>query len=533
MSATLTTLPYSLPASYALPLAGRSTHRAGTNKSAPELPSDPYDRLRTLYPTYVTATFAAHHCDFWAWESAIEPGIRPDPFVGIWARGGAKSTSAELAVVDLGARSKRKYCLYVSGTQEQADDHVGNVAIMLESDALARYVPEMGERRLGKYGNSRGWRRNRLWTAHGFVVDAIGLDTAARGVKLEEQRPDLIVLDDIDDTEDSPATTRKKIDAITKRLLPAGSSDVAVLAIQNLVIPNGVFAQLADGRADWLARRMVSGPIPAVENLTYVTENGRHRITGGTPTWEGQNLATCQAQLEDWGLMAFLTEAQHDVEATGDMLVYGRRDDGIRYYDPERNRKPARWRLEDSKWQVVVVDPGGGGLFKSGLGVIGVSGDERMHWFREGLLSSSISARQVAEWIATHNLGPDAIVYDPSQESLGEGLRELGFNAVPANNSRQYGVGLVREYFVSGRLTIDPESVNLHRQLNEYWVIPMDENIRANGTFPTRAGPGHHAELPDGLRYGVVFIQEAFPRSPGTARPRMNLGTPQRRVGVR
>lgn len=420
-----------------------------------------------------------------------------------------------MAVADLGAREERKYCLYISGTRDQADDHVASIASLLESPEMAKYYPAMAERSLGKFGNPRGWRRNRLWTASGFVVDAMGLDVALRGVKLEEQRPDLIVLDDIDSEDDSPQTTANKIRAITKKLLPAGSSDVAIVAVQNLVIPDGVFAQLADGRADWLARRTVSGPIPAIENLTYVTENGKHRITGGQPTWAGQDLATCQAQLEDWGLDAFLTEAQHEVLVGGDLLVYGLQENGIRYYEPSRNRVPAKWALSQSKWQIGMVDPGGGGVFKSGIGVLGVSGDERMHFFREGLLPSSVSPRMCAEWFTAIGAELDAVVYDPSQESLGEGLRELGYNAVPANNARQYGVGIVREYLLSARLTFDPSAVELHKQMGQYWRIKPSENVTTvAGSFPTRAGPGHHAELPDLVRYGVVYVQEHFPRRP-------------------
>jgi hypothetical protein len=100
--------------------------------------------------------------------------------------------------VALGAREKRRYALYVSMTQEQADDHVANVAALLESPAIAAHYPALGQRLVGKFGNPKGWRRNRVRAASGFTVDAIGLDTAARGIKLEDARPDLIILDDID-----------------------------------------------------------------------------------------------------------------------------------------------------------------------------------------------------------------------------------------------------------------------------------------------------------------------------------------------
>lgn len=282
--------------------------------------------MRTLFPTYVAAPFADRHHALWAWAWAIRPDERPRPFVAIWPRGGAKSTTAELATVMLGARESRRYALYVCETQEQADDHVSTIAALLESDTLAGVYPAMSDRLVGKHGASKGWRRNRVRTASGFTVDAIGLDTATRGVKMEDARPDLLVLDDIDGGLDSAATTARKIKTITRALLPAGSVDLAVLAVQNLILPDGVFAQLADGRADFLAERIVSGPHPAIANLAtnqVRQPDGRARyvIAGGEATWAGQPLTICEKQINDWGLTAFLSEAQHDVQdAPGGMF---------------------------------------------------------------------------------------------------------------------------------------------------------------------------------------------------------------------
>ncbi len=291
--------------------------------------------LTRVLPAYVGATgnedlaeaealFAPHHLEFWAWLWSIETGVRPDAFVGVWPRGGAKSTSAEMACVALGARRRRAYGLYVCDTQKQADDHVATIGGMLETATVARFYPAMGQRLVGLYGSSKGWRRNRLRTAAGFTVDAIGMDTAARGAKLDEQRPDFIVLDDLDRHDDSPTTVAGKIDLLTKSLLPAGSTDVAVLAIQNKVHRDGIFARLVDGRARFLARRRVSGPIPAVRGLAtrheaVVDEHGqavgRDVVVAGEPTWQGQGLATVQDQIDAWGLPAFLAEAQHETDA--------------------------------------------------------------------------------------------------------------------------------------------------------------------------------------------------------------------------
>lgn len=294
------------------------------------------DRVRTLFPRFASKPFASRHTQLWEWANAIEVDSAPDPFCGFWPRGGAKSTSAEMLVTDLGARGKRKYCLYVRMTQPQADKSIGNIATLLESEEVRRHYPEHADRKVGRFGNSKGWRREQLRTAGGFTVDALGLDAASRGAKVDENRPDLIVFDDIDDMLDSPATTKKKRDIITHTILPAGSDNVAVLFIQNLIIPDGVASQLADGRADFLIDRIVSGPFPAIEGFTYewradpTTGVRRAIITGGKPTWEGQDLAACQKFINRWGLSAFLKEAQHKVKGRPEGVAL--RFDARRHY---------------------------------------------------------------------------------------------------------------------------------------------------------------------------------------------------------
>jgi hypothetical protein len=93
-----------------------------------------------------------------------------------------------------------------------------------------------------------------------------------------------------------------------------------VAAVQNLIIPHGIFAQLADGRADFLIDRYVSGPHPAIRDLkttrVFDEELGRVRdvIVSGVPTWPGgQSIEVCQAAIDTEGLTAFKEERQHDV----------------------------------------------------------------------------------------------------------------------------------------------------------------------------------------------------------------------------
>lgn len=287
-----------------------------------QAPADWPEWLATLFPQAVSAPMAPHHGQFWEHVWAIDYPTAPRPFFGIWSREGGKSTNVELACVALGVRGARRYIVYVRKTQEAADTSVANIKEKLESAAIELYYPLHSRPMLSKFGTSRGWRRNRLRTAGGLTIDALGLDAGSiRGLKVGDDRPDLVVLDDIDDEDDTPMLTAKKRKRITTAVLPAAARDrAAVIGIQNLIIADGIFTTIVDGRADYLTTKIVSGPHPAVRGLEWTwaddPETGARvpKITGGTPTWVGQSLAVCERQMAIWGPTSFLREAQHQVK---------------------------------------------------------------------------------------------------------------------------------------------------------------------------------------------------------------------------
>ena len=279
--------------------------------------------LRGHFPDYTTAGFAPRHVRLWDWLSGLRRGNAQPAHIAIWPRGGAKSTSAELGCGLVCERRTRRFVLYVSGTQEQADKHVGAIAAVLERRRI--------ERALNVYGYSKGWRRQEVRAANGFSCAGFGLDVGARGVKLDDARPDLIIFDDIDARHDSRETTRKKTETITQTILPAGAPDAAVLFLQNVIQKDSIAAQLADGRADFLLDRYPVTVEPAVRNLSYQREEQpdgtmRYVVTGGEPTWDGQNLTVVQKQLNDWGRRSFEREAQHKVNEAEHGLWNAARD---------------------------------------------------------------------------------------------------------------------------------------------------------------------------------------------------------------
>jgi len=327
-----------------------------TVRGAP-LPADWRERVPVLFAAYFWHPFAEPHEELWRWVDAIKRTSTPLPFVAIWPRGRGKSTTSEAAVADLGIRGARGYGLYCCGTQDQADKHVATIARMLESDAVARYAPDVGRPKVSSNGN-RTWNRKMVTTATGYTVEAIGLDKAVRGQKIDWARPDLIVFDDIDEVADSELTTAKKETAITSSIIPAGSTNCAVLFVQNLIHSNSIASRLAKrpdelNAAQYLMQRQVSGPYAAVDGLQYERQQDgelwRWKVSG-VSNWPGYDLAICEDELNRVGPLPYERESQNEVDGDAEHAL-------MSAADFERTRKTEH---PDLVRVAVAVDPPGG-----------------------------------------------------------------------------------------------------------------------------------------------------------------------------
>ncbi len=269
-----------------------------------------------------------------AWFDGIQTGLRYKPRVEVWPRGGGKSATYELGLTRLAVKLTRRFALIVSDTQSQADSHVQSVAAFLLQAGASPAISVQGR--------PRGWRRDQLQTKNGFYVAGFGVEGGQRGIRVEEFRPDIIIFDDVDGRHDSPDAVAKKVECITESIMPAGSPDCIYLWIENVIHSNSITQQLIDERADFLLDREIAVVEPAVWGLTYdtVPRDGRkplYRITGGTPTWAGQDLATCEYQINAWSLETFLRESQHAV-------WYG--SAFFDQWDDTRHRQPAKYAPE-------------------------------------------------------------------------------------------------------------------------------------------------------------------------------------------
>ena len=414
-------------------------------------PRDLEEWLKELFPSSFNIPFGWHHQDFIEWAATIRPESHPDPYIGIWPRGGGKSTLVECTVIALGAprpfqyeengevyeqhQPARRYCVYVSETQAQADRHVEDIGTRLESRRVQTRYPNLASPKVRQEtGQKQSWSRNRLITNNGFIVDALGLNAAARGIKVEDVRPDLLVFDDIDDKHDSRKITQKKETIIKDTIIPTFGRQAAIVGIQNKILPDGVFARLADDRADYLLRRRVSGPYKAVEGLEtekrYDEEVDRYidEIVEGTPLWEGQDLRECQRRIQESGLSSFLRECQHEVEDIEGALWTRSQIEAVRV-----SSHPTLSLI------VVGVDPSGG-TAETGIIVAGITPSGDAYVLEDRSMAGDRPVKWGREVVDAYNeWGANAVIAEKNQ---GQQMVASTIKSA-ANNPRNIRVNLV------------------------------------------------------------------------------------------
>jgi len=307
------------------------------------------------------------------------------------------STIAEQLCAYFACSLKRRLALYVCGTQDQADLHVQAIAALLEQMGVPRA--------LNKYSASLNWTAQRLQTVNGFGVVGVGLNSRIRGARIQEQRPDLIILDDIDGTHDTPEATAKKLKTISRDILAAESTDATVLFVQNKIHKDSAIAQVADGRAEILLGATVTEE-PAAIDLEYEQywsdqkKQNLYRVSGGKPTWpEGQNLEVIERQINKWGLRTFLTESQHEDEPDGGL------------WDKDRDITPYRVTSTPELIRIVIgVDPSGSSTTEAGNVAVGKAASGHLYVLNDDSLKGTPNERFQAVIDRYHDLKANYLV---------------------------------------------------------------------------------------------------------------------------
>ncbi len=334
------------------------------------------------------------------WAGEITSTYTPEPFALILPRGGGKTTTLDLIICYLLAHDIRKFFLIMSSKLDLSKARVRSIRKLLESKEFRKYHPIAGEPAITITGSTESWSNSALINEKRQIVLAGSMEADSRGLNIDAgQRPDFLCLDDVDKPEDSTSMTVKKENYITRTLGQTSGNKVnsAVVFIQNLIRPNGVMDRLRTRQAPYLTNRRMVGPIPAIQNFEYEKYNEEYevdkalvikqrvRITGGTPTWLGQDIPKCQQLIVEWGIHSFLLEQQHSLlDFSGAML-------SSKHFISTHEK----FDIKSLKSIAIGVDPGGGATMH-GIEAVGLLPGNQLLQIEDKSIRSS--AEEGGDW---------------------------------------------------------------------------------------------------------------------------------------
>ncbi|MDD5055834.1 MAG: hypothetical protein PHZ00_06240 [Candidatus Peribacteraceae bacterium] len=193
-------------------------------------------------------------------------------------RGSAKSTimTLSLPIWSIVGAPQKKFILIVARTQEQARQFMSNIRGELESNDLLRW--DLGPFRMVE----DEWRNLVLvLSKYKAKIMAVSVEQSVRGLRHVQHRPDLIVCDDIEDTQS--VKTKEGRDAVydflKRELLPAGSRATKTVIVGNMLHEDCVLMRLV--------REIKSGRLHGIHRtFPLLDDNGRCLWPGKYPRKE-------------------------------------------------------------------------------------------------------------------------------------------------------------------------------------------------------------------------------------------------------
>jgi hypothetical protein len=157
-----------------------------------------------------------------------------DFIVVIAFRESGKSTILNMANVlwSILGKPNKKFVIILSQTQEQAKNHFANIKHELENNELLRED-------FGPFTeNEKDWNKLSLELEyHGSKIISLIRDQSIRGLKYNQNRPDLIICDDLEDTTSVKDEAQRKAlyYRFQSEIIPLGNEKTRIVVLGNLL----------------------------------------------------------------------------------------------------------------------------------------------------------------------------------------------------------------------------------------------------------------------------------------------------------
>lgn len=206
---------------------------------------------RTYFPHYISSPSSALHKYFCKRypemiETAIITGVGDKEADGA-PRGNAKSTWATFILPLWSAVfGKRKNILIVSETNAQATDFIQAIKLEIESnERLKQDYPYFA-------GEGSRWQADDIITRNGVRIFGAGAGQKIRGTRHGSRRPDLVILDDMENDESvESADQRKKLaNWFNKALMKVGAKYTVYIVVGTILHAESLLSDLLN-RPGW------------------------------------------------------------------------------------------------------------------------------------------------------------------------------------------------------------------------------------------------------------------------------------------
>lgn len=192
-----------------------------------------------------TPAFHDEHIDLW--HSSIER------FIEIVFRGGAKSTRAEEAITLEACLRSFKNCVILGESETRAVERLRSIKHEFNTNP---YIEELfGD--LGE-GPAETWMENKVVLANGVCIQALGRGQSMRGIKHLDQRPDLLLVDDLEDDESvaTPEARAKWLGWFFSVVLPSLDPNARIRVGGTPLNPEALLEVAARDVDKWVSRRV-------------------------------------------------------------------------------------------------------------------------------------------------------------------------------------------------------------------------------------------------------------------------------------
>ena len=208
-----------------IPLTGPN----GLRKQLGEIDYELFGRL--YFPEYANLPPCQFHHDQYAEMKRIEDSGGGETVIIAAPREAAKSTSWNTIYSSNNALyAKKHYIVLVSDSSSQAEDDLKQVKTALEEN---EYILED----FGKLRGQSTWKTDAILLKNDVLMVAKGSGKKIRGIKHKQYRPDLIILDDIENDENvrSPDQRKYLMNWFNKVVMLAGSKHTDVVVIGTIL----------------------------------------------------------------------------------------------------------------------------------------------------------------------------------------------------------------------------------------------------------------------------------------------------------